>query len=343
MTQRVARPMKFAAFISIIISVAVMLAACQGAVGKAGEKGDMSDDITAKLDGTMLTLTPVADSAHVINVFSVEITDAEDSNISLMVRARRNRVPTVTPTADNTEVVGTQAPAEAPDMTGDCPAANECVVEFTFVDADNTAGEDKLTFTATSADPSKVEVIKVETDTTGLIARVFLKGISSTWVEDANAEQEDNQPGHERVKIAVTGMDADRQVAVYASGDNEGDPGEGVINIAVDGAPTAKTLPGGTLSQTASTYVIENVTGFFTNPEDIETDGEILVFSAKSSDTNVATVGFGDQGTDAMGTQLVVTRNAPGTATITVTATEDDGDSPPDQTAEGTFTITVSN
>ena len=29
MTQRVARPMKFAAFISIIISVAVMLAACQ--------------------------------------------------------------------------------------------------------------------------------------------------------------------------------------------------------------------------------------------------------------------------------------------------------------------------
>ena len=39
MTQRVARPMKFAAFISIIISVAVMLAACQGAVGKAGDGG----------------------------------------------------------------------------------------------------------------------------------------------------------------------------------------------------------------------------------------------------------------------------------------------------------------
>ena len=27
------------------------------------------------------------------------------------------------------------------------------------------------------------------------------------------------------------------------------------------------TLPGGTLSQTATTYVIENVTGFFTIPE----------------------------------------------------------------------------
>ena len=43
MTQRVARPMKFAAFISIIISVAVMLAACQGAVGPKGPKGDDGD------------------------------------------------------------------------------------------------------------------------------------------------------------------------------------------------------------------------------------------------------------------------------------------------------------
>ena len=43
MTQRVARPMKFAAFISIIISVAVMLAACQGAVGPKGDKGDDGD------------------------------------------------------------------------------------------------------------------------------------------------------------------------------------------------------------------------------------------------------------------------------------------------------------
>ena len=39
MTQRVARPMKFAAFISIIVSVAVIFAACQGAVGPAGDDG----------------------------------------------------------------------------------------------------------------------------------------------------------------------------------------------------------------------------------------------------------------------------------------------------------------
>ena len=37
--QRVARPMKFAAFISIIISVAVLFAACQGPAGVAGDDG----------------------------------------------------------------------------------------------------------------------------------------------------------------------------------------------------------------------------------------------------------------------------------------------------------------
>ena len=53
MTQRVARPMKFAAFISIIISVAVIFAACQGAVGKqgtTGPKGDDGDDGNPGLD-----------------------------------------------------------------------------------------------------------------------------------------------------------------------------------------------------------------------------------------------------------------------------------------------------
>ena len=43
MTHRVARPMKFAAFISIIVSVAVIFAACQGAVGPKGDKGDPGD------------------------------------------------------------------------------------------------------------------------------------------------------------------------------------------------------------------------------------------------------------------------------------------------------------
>ena len=44
MTQRVARPIKFAAFISIIVSVAVMFVACQGAVGPQGPPGEDGED-----------------------------------------------------------------------------------------------------------------------------------------------------------------------------------------------------------------------------------------------------------------------------------------------------------
>ena len=52
MTQRVARPMKFAAFISIIISMAVMIGACQGAVGKAGKDGVGSTGATGPIGAT---------------------------------------------------------------------------------------------------------------------------------------------------------------------------------------------------------------------------------------------------------------------------------------------------
>ena len=46
MTQRVARPMKFAAFISLIVSVAVLFAACAGAVGPKGDPGAAGTDGT---------------------------------------------------------------------------------------------------------------------------------------------------------------------------------------------------------------------------------------------------------------------------------------------------------
>ena len=51
MTQRVARPMKFAAFISIIVSVAVMFVACQGAVGPKGDPGADGKDGADGADG----------------------------------------------------------------------------------------------------------------------------------------------------------------------------------------------------------------------------------------------------------------------------------------------------
>ena len=65
MTQRVARPMKFAAFISIIISMAVMFAACQGAVGPKGPKGDPGTAGTAGDPGTPGTPGPMGHSALV--------------------------------------------------------------------------------------------------------------------------------------------------------------------------------------------------------------------------------------------------------------------------------------
>ena len=62
MTQRVARPMKFAAFISIIISMAVIFAACQGAVGPKGDPGDPGDPGAAGTPGTQgpAGITPIA-------------------------------------------------------------------------------------------------------------------------------------------------------------------------------------------------------------------------------------------------------------------------------------------
>ena len=285
MTQRVARPMKFAAFISIIISVAVMLAACQGAVGPKGDKGDDGTDATAgtpafqplsakadspsvvitdatdeddmpvagaaqtidladyirgtgerkygtpassiddvaarifdaKLDGSMLTITPKATqpspALYAVETFMVEISDdGESTAIMLDIPARRNRKP-VTPDDDGAGTVGTQAPAEAPDSVPVCPALGECYVVVTFTDldaadADNVA-EEKLSFTATSADTSKVEVVSVDNGVDGdgetqpLVAHDVVKGVASTW--DAAANNDDG--AHDTVEVIIVATD----------------------------------------------------------------------------------------------------------------------------------------
>ena len=59
MTQRVARPMKFAAFISIILSVAVLFVACQGAVGPAGADGKDGKDGTDGKDAEPIVIIPL--------------------------------------------------------------------------------------------------------------------------------------------------------------------------------------------------------------------------------------------------------------------------------------------
>ena len=418
-THRVARPIKFAAFISIVVSVAVMFVACQGAVGREGEKGEKGEKgdpgtagtagtpgqpgftpLQVKGDAIFVTINdidgddentdleeagepveidltnyfrggtppydygdPVRDgdppglgpvtAARVddgpmykfsvpadqtdgagLNTWNVTITDGDGSTLTLEIKARRNDAPTGAETAVDA-TVGTQAPEMAPDVPPDCPAANECTsASVDFVD-DNA--EEILMFSAVSADPTKVVVVSVapapaadDADN----AVVVVRGIASTWVADTDPDTADNQAGHSPVKVTVTATD------------RGGETAKRTLEVTVDGAPAlSKAIPGGTLSQTRPQYVIENLTGFFTNHENAGDNPETVSFSAKSSDETVATAAFGtgDNPDDASGTRIVVSRVAPGSATITVTATESTVSNNPTQTGEGTFTVTVSD
>jgi hypothetical protein len=388
--------MKFAAFISIIVSLAVMIGACQGAVGKVGEGGDTGatgptgpsgpsgpsgftplqlkgagpfilisdkaasavgdeetidlsgyyrggedvtlsdpvrmgseDDITAKRVGNMLTLTPDADGGYEINTFNVDATDTDGADVTIVIRARRNRAPTI-PSSAGTATVGTQAPETAPDMTGACPMANECVTVLTFADADEQNGEDKLTFTATSEDMAKVEVVKVETAADGVTARVFIRGVASTWVADTDTTNDvPDEPGHKTVKITVTAMDEDKQGAV----DTDGDSATGTINVTVDGAPQADgTMPDRSIKMSHTGSLVNNVRAFFKDPEDQTAN---LTFTAKTDKPAVAAANIENDN------ELHIDTVAPGTTMVTVTATEPSGD--PVQSQTQTFMLTVSD
>ena len=411
--------MKFAAFISIIVSVAVMLAACPGPAGAPGDdgakgdkgdtgdtgatgpKGDTGDkgapgytplqlkgaapfviisdkanaalgdaetidlsenfrsseDVTAKagtftagddfeasVEGLMLTLKAVADvdgSPYAINSVPVTLTAADGGTVVLTVRARGNRAPTQPAAVSSDQVVGNQVPAMAPEMTAACPAANECMVTLTFVDEDALAGEDKLVFMGTSADTSKAEVVEVKTAADGVMAQVILRGIASTWVADTRTDTSTGTPtpGHKRVKISVTAMDADDMVALIGgSGVDQNDPGEGVINIAVDGAPVGSPIPGGTVSQANATYEIANVAPFFKDPE-----GEDLEYTVSVEDAKVVSAAFGT-GDDI--TKLTVTRNAQGSTMVTVKAMEATSgttNAEPHQFTEVSFMVTATD
>ena len=429
MIQRVARPMKFAAFISIIVSVAVLFAACAGAVGPPGKDGaagkdgapgatgpqgpqgvpgepgftplglkgtapfelisdkanaavgdaktiDLSgtfrssadvtakvgtvdgDDIEASVEGLMLTLKAVVGASpdgtpYAINTVPVILTAEDGATVTLNVRARRNRGPTA-PSAAGTALVGTQVPAEAPATVGDCPLANECIVTLAFADEDapedatTRNGEDKLTFRAVSEDPSKVEVVKVEADTTtGETARIHLRGLATTWVADTDTTNANpDEPGHSMVKITVTAVDEDGQVAVYPTGHADaGDPGEGVVNVTVDEAPSAKgTMPDRTVKlsdRNASGVIvlITNVAPFFSDPDALE--GETPVYSAETTGKAGDTVATAEIVSDS---ELHVNPVAPGSTMVIVKMSEaGTGGSVPLQSVTQTFSLTVTD
>ena len=411
MTQRVARPMKFAAFISIIISVAVIFAACQGAVGPKGPKGDDGADgvdgtdgtagapafqplsakaespsvvitdatdeddmvvagaaqtidladyiygtaerkygtptstlnaaaqvFDAKLDGSMLTITPKAPqptpASYVVQTFTVMISDGGESTaIPLEIPARRNQKP-VTPTDVDPEAegqVGTQALAEPPDDVLACGTAdgNECYIDVTFTDpdflVDSNAAEEKLTFTATSSDTTKFVVVSVGNGvdqsmmTQPLVARVVVRGVASTWDADAGPPA-----AHDPVDVIIVATD------------EGGATVRGKAQIEVDGEPTATTVPGGTVSASQLTFTIGDVTGYFTDPDG--GDDELTYEAAVTGgDKNAVTAVIQTSG---MG--FIVTRNAPGTAEVTITATEMDDNDGPEQSVKAVVTITSS-
>ena len=407
--------MKFAAFISIIVSVAVMLAACpgpagapgedgakgdKGATGATGDKGDKGDpgytplqlkgaapfviisdkanaalgdaetidlsdnfrsseDVTAKVgtftagddfnasaEGLMLTLTPKADAdgaPYGINTVPVTLTASDGSTVDLTVRARRNRAPTQPSAESGDQFVGNQVPDTAPAMAAACPAANECMITLTFVDADSavTDSGEKLTFMGTSADTSKVDVVEVKTAADGVTAQVILRGIASTWVADTRTDTSAGTPtpGHKRVKISVTAMDEDDMGAlVGGSGADQNNPGEGVINIAVDGAPVGSPIPGGTVSQANSTYVVADVAPFFKDPEN-----ETLEYTVSVEDAKVASAAIVPDSSSPPKQVLTVTRNAQGSTMVTVKATEASGTTEPHQSTEVSFMVTATD
>ena len=415
MTQRVARPMKFAAFISIIISVAVMFAACQGAVGPKGDPGadgtdgtdgtpgrdafipltlkpttpmavitdatdaddepvagaakaiDLADYVhgsaprtygkpsssilvaamqvfDAKLDGSVLTITPKKDQPaqeserYVLETFTVKISDGGESvDQHLMIPARRNRKPTNA--AAVTGTVGSQAPEKAPDPIPACAdiddiIANECyLADITFIDGDTLLEE--LSFTATSADTSKVEVISVDNapgqnaddPAMPLVARLVVRGVASTF-----APSVDTDPNSDGIQADHKGV-----VVTVIATDQGGATAKGEATIEVDGAPQPDgTIPARTIKvSNVAQSVLTNVASFFKDPE-----SETLSFVATTEDTKVIASITDIAGADGL-FPLMVTTNGTGSATITITATEAAGSDEPQQTVKQTLALTV--
>ena len=307
----------------------------RGGVGELtfGEPATDSNDFTAELDDATLTLTAVdedginANDDYAINTFTIDVTDGEDSDITISVEARRNRAP-AEPTASlavRTGTVGTSVPDEAPEETPLCSAAtntgNECVIALVFSDADIAGGRDKLMFVGESADTAKVDVVRVDTDDDGMTANVVVRGIATTTDDDDN-----NAEADEAVEITVTATDADGETA------------EGTVHVNVDAAPAPMgTMPNRSIKMsTLPQILITNLAPFFTDPD--AGTGQTLSYNAPvptSSDESVATV------TIANSTQLSITTVAPGVTTITVTAQESSG--VPQQTATQSFMLTVSD
>jgi hypothetical protein len=126
--------------------------------------------------------------------------------------------------------------------------------------------------------------------------------------------------------LTITGMKEAAQFTLTVKGtdDAEADAEEEVdIEITVDGAPSVGPIADQSMKVDDETRHVGTAM-----------DAEAIMIDLVSSDSSVATASVGDAG------KIMVESHNPGTATITVTVTEN-GDDQPDQEATDEFTVTV--
>ena len=274
-----------------------------------------------------------ADGAD-LNTWMVKITDDDGSTLDIEIKARRNDAPTGDAAAVPT-TVGTQAPDMAPATPPDCATANanECAsAPIDFIDG-NADAEEMLTFSAVSADPAKVEVVSVaaeEGEDNATNAVVVIRGIASTWADDAMPDDDsNNDAGHIAVEITVTATD------------RGGETAERTLEVEVDAAPTAaEALPSYAFTPTYTSDTITNLDEFFKDTE----DEMFAAWDIDGDDANIVVTSGGAFASIAIvGDMLTITRKAAGgSAVITITATEQDDSDGPEQTVTGVINVTTS-
>ena len=287
------------------------------------------DFVTAKVDGTMLTLKLTIPSGGEFNAdgadgftdgksVTVVAVDANGATAEGTVTVKPNRAPRpadgVTVNADGEVTngdltLGTQD-ADSARMDGffDCKKFNECVITIFLDDA-------KVTRSVT--EPATSSNFSWGRNDDGMIV---LTGLSTTWVADADDTQDGDQPGDKPIAVKIKVEDSN-ELSIEAT-----------IMVSVNAAPT-ESKGAGAVVRTLEVGVGSADTGTLTGSPDslfADTEGDMRTVTFASGNEAVAAVA------ESTG---VVTGVARGAATITATATSDaDGLL---QTAEVEFSVTV--
>jgi hypothetical protein len=253
--------------------------------------------------------------------FVLIATDAEGAVARLNVEVRNNLWPALgTGLTLEPITVGTQDVKPTPART-QCPMPNLNVCEFTVIVID---GGDNAHF----SDEDPENLVLMHDNGGGANIRVSITDLTVTFTGLTSTFDPDAGNGEQAPKtIKVTAMDSRGRTAPATVTPAV----ELAFMVTVDGEPVEKEpLP--TLSsvkvQEDAHIVIRSIQNFFEDPE-----GQGLTITAESDQSAVAEAGVSSN-------NLEITANAPGTATITVKATETSGLG---QSVSQTVKVTVTN